>query len=215
MDRDAGGPSGLRPLGSGRRPGLRLVGVGLSDRVVTGGRSTEPLCSGRYLIARQGVLSFSLDEFTADFLDEDQCGPADRCRAHRRLDHPDAGLGGLWRCENSRILPRQAPPMTVFGLPIHPLIVHATVVIVPAAALAVLLATSWPRFRRLGVLDAIGTSVLSVILVPITTASGESLEHALPRTALIATHAQLADGLLPWVIVLLVGALGLSWPQVA
>ena len=38
--------------------------------------------------------------------------------------------------------------MTVFGLPLHPLIVHATVVIVPTAALAVLLATFWPRFRR-------------------------------------------------------------------
>ena len=38
--------------------------------------------------------------------------------------------------------------MTVFGLPLHPLIVHATVVVVPAAALAVLLATFWPRFRR-------------------------------------------------------------------
>lgn len=34
---------------------------------------------------------------------------------------------------------------TIFGLPVHPLIVHAPVVVVPAAAIAVLLATVWPR----------------------------------------------------------------------
>ena len=38
--------------------------------------------------------------------------------------------------------------MTVFGLPLHPLIVHATVVVVPTAAIAVLLAAFWPRFSR-------------------------------------------------------------------
>ena len=36
---------------------------------------------------------------------------------------------------------------TVLGLPTHPLIVHATVVVVPTAAVAVLLAAVWPRFR--------------------------------------------------------------------
>ena len=37
---------------------------------------------------------------------------------------------------------------TIFGLPVHPLVVHATTVIVPSAAVAVLLAAVWPRFRR-------------------------------------------------------------------
>ena len=36
---------------------------------------------------------------------------------------------------------------TVLGLPVHPLIVHATVVVVPTAALAVGLYAVWPRFR--------------------------------------------------------------------
>lgn len=36
---------------------------------------------------------------------------------------------------------------TLFGLPTHPLIVHATVVIVPAAALTVTVAALWPPFR--------------------------------------------------------------------
>lgn len=104
--------------------------------------------------------------------------------------------------------------MTVFGLPLHPLIVHATVVIVPTAALAVLLAGFWPRFRRWASWGPLALSLLSVVLVPITSSSGESLEHTLPRSALVEQHAHLGDQLLPWVIVLAVGALGLSWPLI-
>ncbi len=101
--------------------------------------------------------------------------------------------------------------MTVFGLPLHPLIVHATVVAVPGAALAGLLAAFWPRFRRWASWGPMAITALAVILVPITTSSGESLEHAMPRSAAIEAHAHLADGLLPWVIALLVGVVGLFW----
>ena len=105
--------------------------------------------------------------------------------------------------------------MTVFGLPLHPLIVHATVVVVPAAAFAVLLATFWPRFRRWASWGPAAAPALPLALVPITTSSGEALEHSLPRTALIETHTHLADGLLPWVIALLVGAAALCWVQLS
>ena len=105
--------------------------------------------------------------------------------------------------------------MTVFGLPFHPLIVHATVVVVPAAAVAVLLSTFWPRFRRWASWGPAAAAALALVLVPVTTSSGESLEHALPRTALIEAHTHLADGLLPWVIALFVGAAALCWVQLA
>ena len=105
--------------------------------------------------------------------------------------------------------------MTVFGLPFHPLVVHATVVAVPAAAVAVLLATFWPRFRRWASWGPAALAAAALVLVPITTSSGESLEHTLPRTALIEAHTHLADGLLPWVIALLVGALLVLWPHLA
>lgn len=101
--------------------------------------------------------------------------------------------------------------MTVFGLPLHPLIVHATVVVVPLAAVVVLSAAVWPRFRRWASWGPLAVAALAVVLVPFTTSSGESLEHALPESQLIETHAHLADGLLPWVIVLLVGAAGVFW----
>ena len=38
-------------------------------------------------------------------------------------------------------------PTSVYGVPLHPLIVHATVVMIPLAALTVVLAALWPRFR--------------------------------------------------------------------
>jgi hypothetical protein len=105
--------------------------------------------------------------------------------------------------------------MTVFGLPLHPLIVHATVVFVPAAASGVLLATFWPRFRQWAAWGPVAVTAVALVLIPVTTSSGESLEHSLPRSPLIETHAHLADGLLPWMIALLVGAVIGYWPQVA
>ena len=39
-------------------------------------------------------------------------------------------------------------PETVFGLPTHAIVVHATVVLLPLAALVVLLHAFWPAARR-------------------------------------------------------------------
>jgi hypothetical protein len=98
---------------------------------------------------------------------------------------------------------------TILGLPIHPLIVHATVVIVPAAAVAVLLTVFWPRFRGWIGWGLVAFPLLALVLVPLTTQSGEALEHLLPRNRLIEQHVHLADGLLPWVIALAAGSIGL------
>jgi hypothetical protein len=99
---------------------------------------------------------------------------------------------------------------TIAGLPAHPLVVHATVVLVPLAAVAVALHMFWPAARaRLG-LVTLGAAVLAVVLVPLSTSSGEQLEHEVPHTALIERHTELADGLLPWVIGLLIVAVLLA-----
>src|SRR6476661_3601249 len=97
---------------------------------------------------------------------------------------------------------RQAGSMldTIFGLPVHPLIVHATTVVVPAAAVTVLLCAVWPRFRRWAAWMPLALSVLAVVLTPLSTESGESLERHVEHSDLIETHSQLAEGLLPWVI---------------
>jgi predicted membrane protein DUF2231 len=100
---------------------------------------------------------------------------------------------------------------SIAGLPLHPLLVHATVVIVPAAAMSVLLAALWPRFRRWAGMLPLGLAVVGLILDPLSTASGESLEHQVGESALIEKHSELADGLLPWMIVLVVTAAAQYW----
>ena len=93
-------------------------------------------------------------------------------------------------------------PEFVFGLPIHPLAVHATVVLVPLAALALLAHVLLPAARRrLGIVTPV-LAVVALVLVPISTQSGEQLQHRLPQSGLVEQHAQLADGMLPWTLAL-------------
>jgi len=100
-------------------------------------------------------------------------------------------------------------PETVFGLPTHAIVVHATVVLLPLAALVVLLHAFWPAARRrLGIVTPLLAGV-ALVLVPLSTESGESLEHSVGENALVERHAELADGMLPWAIGLFVVAVGL------
>ena len=100
---------------------------------------------------------------------------------------------------------------TFFGLPLHPFIVHATEIIVPLAALLVVLTAVWPRSRRWAGYLPLGVSLVALVLVPISTQSGERLEERVGENDLIETHAALADGLLPWMIGLVVVAGALLW----
>lgn len=100
---------------------------------------------------------------------------------------------------------------TVFGLPVHPLIVHATVVIVPTAALSVALAAVWSRFRAWAGYGPLLLSGLAVILTPLSSASGEELEHSIASSELAERHAELGEGLLLPVLVLAAAAAALYW----
>jgi hypothetical protein len=100
---------------------------------------------------------------------------------------------------------------TIAGLPLHVLVVHATEVVVPVAALTVLLAALWPRFRRWAAFAPAGLALAGLVLVPVSTQSGEALERRVGESALVETHAHMADGLLPWVIGLAVVALVQLW----
>ena len=98
---------------------------------------------------------------------------------------------------------------TVFGLPVHPLIVHATVVIVPSAALAVLLSALWPRFRDWAGWAPLSLAVTAVVLAPLSTSSGEPFEKLVGESKLIEEHSHLGDLLIWWVTPLaLVAAVG-------
>lgn len=100
---------------------------------------------------------------------------------------------------------------TLLGLPIHPLIVHATVVIVPSAAMAVLTAAVWPRFRRWARWGPLALSLAAVVLAPLSTSSGEALQHMVGDSALIEKHSELGDQLMWWVIPLALLAAAGYW----
>lgn len=105
----------------------------------------------------------------------------------------------------------------VFGdLPLHPLLVHLTVVLIPAAALALVLAAVWPAARRrLGLLPLL-LAVLAVIMVPITTSAGTWLSERVGRTPLVDRHEMLGNTMLPWAIALLVVAVAVwAWHRYA
>lgn len=102
-------------------------------------------------------------------------------------------------------------PSTIFGLPLHPLIVHATVVLVPLAAVCVAAAVLSPRFRRwAGPLPA-ALSLVALVLTPLSTATGENLEHTLPQSPLIEQHAELGDQLIWFTVALFVLGAGFWW----
>ncbi|MBB2890118.1 DUF2231 domain-containing protein [Flexivirga oryzae] len=99
------------------------------------------------------------------------------------------------------------------GLPAHPLLVHAAVVLLPLAAICTILHSVWPAARaRLGIVPTL-LAALCTALVPVTVAAGHALADQLGGTAgnpLLQRHEQLADQILPWSIALTVVALG-NW----
>jgi hypothetical protein len=86
------------------------------------------------------------------------------------------------------------------GLPLHVLLVHFVVVVVPVAALCTVLAAAWPAARRrLGIITPI-IALGALISVPITTQAGEWLQARVGHTELVAAHAALGTTLLPWAV---------------
>jgi len=91
---------------------------------------------------------------------------------------------------------------TIFGLPAHPLFVHAVVVLVPLAALSALVVAVWPAARARYAPLALGVTTLALISVPLATHTGELLERHVRPSALVERHTGMADGLLPFMALL-------------
>jgi AcrR family transcriptional regulator len=80
---------------------------------------------------------------------------------------------------------------TVLGLPVHPLVAHAVVVLVPLSALGVVAISVVPRWReRYGVLVLL-LSTAALVMVPVATRSGERLEERIDAGGVVAR--QIAD----------------------
>jgi uncharacterized membrane protein len=90
------------------------------------------------------------------------------------------------------------------GLPLHPLVVHATVVLVPLAVLGALVVVLWPAARRRYGSLVVLTSVLATVCTVIAEQTGEGLQHALPRSEAIELHAAAGDYLKLWTAPLMI-----------
>ena len=86
-------------------------------------------------------------------------------------------------------------PTFLNGLPLHPLIVHAVVVLGPLAVLGTIVAVVWPAARRRYGSLVLGTALLATVFSVLAEQSGEGLEHVLPRSAAIEAHQQLGNTL--------------------
>lgn len=80
---------------------------------------------------------------------------------------------------------------TLNGLPAHVLLVHAIVVLIPLAALLLVVTAVWPAARRrLAGPNAI-LAVVALALIPVTTQAGEWLQRHVTSTALLERHTSL------------------------
>ena len=98
---------------------------------------------------------------------------------------------------------------TINGIPLHPLVVHAVVVLLPLATLGTL-AIAVKRDWRLkyGPL-VVAAAALATVLCPVATSTGESLEEMVGDPGY--DHAELGEMLVWFALALLVLSLALVW----
>ncbi|MGA4506831.1 DUF2231 domain-containing protein [Propionibacteriaceae bacterium G1746] len=103
--------------------------------------------------------------------------------------------------------------MDIFGLPLHPLVVHAVVVIVPLAALGALLLVAVPRLRAAYGWLTVAFAVVGAISAVVARVSGTALAADLHLTtsSLIARHMALGTWTPLPAGVLAIAVAGLVW----
>ena len=91
--------------------------------------------------------------------------------------------------------------LTIDGIPLHPLLVHAVVVLLPLAAIASVAIAVVPSWRRKYAWPVLGVTLAGVAAVPVAKQAGEDFQAALEKNGvqnpLIQTHADLGTTLLP------------------
>lgn len=94
------------------------------------------------------------------------------------------------------------------GLPVHVLVVHVVVVLLPLAVVGTIAIALVPGWRiRYGVLVVL-VAAIGTALVPVATSSGEELER---RVGAPGEHAELGDQLIWFALPLLVSVAALVW----
>lgn len=94
------------------------------------------------------------------------------------------------------------------GLPVHPLVVHAVVVLLPLAILGTIALVVRPAWRHHYGPLLVACSAAATLLIPVATSSGEALERHVGNPG---EHAKLGDQLIWFAIPLLVLDVALVW----
>lgn len=83
-------------------------------------------------------------------------------------------------------------------LPLHVLLNHAVIVLVPLVGLAVVVIAAWPAARRVLWLPVLIAAIALVPLGLLTIEAGKWLEVRVPAAPLIQAHTALGESIVPW-----------------
>ncbi len=93
---------------------------------------------------------------------------------------------------------------TILGLPVHALVIHAVIVLLPVAALGVILMVAVPRWRPALRWPTLALAFIAVASIPVATRSGHALERRIGSSELIVDHRELGDTMLWFGLAMLV-----------
>ena len=96
---------------------------------------------------------------------------------------------------------------TFFGLAAHPLLVHFVVALTPLAAVLAILCAVWPAARQRLVWLVLALALMTAVVTPVVSNSGEWLEGKVERSEVIEKHAALGDTMIYFAAALLVAAI--------
>jgi len=103
---------------------------------------------------------------------------------------------------------------SLFGIPAHPLIVHAAVVLVPLVAIGTIVMALWDRARGVFGWAVAGLSIAAFGSVGLAQKSGEALADHVEPTALVRRHTEMGEAILPWAFAIMAVAcsvMALHW----
>jgi uncharacterized membrane protein len=94
-------------------------------------------------------------------------------------------------------------PDTIYGVPLHPLVNHAVVVLVPLAVLGTLVIAAVPRWRTAYGWLVVALTAVAFATVPVATRSGRKLQGSLdlggPALEKVQEHQTMGDRLI-WAV---------------
>ena len=104
--------------------------------------------------------------------------------------------------------------MTILaGLPLHPLVVHAAVVLLPLAALGVVLIAVFPKLRRHYSTLVVLLSGAALLVMPIASKTGEDLTRYVDHTQAMKDHVAMGESGSVAAVAVLVAACLLWWME--